>query len=203
MTILAITAPFEKAALNARARIQEIVEKSADKLQFTHFISLPLYDKNIKERVQLFNKELQGMDQTILVQPEKLHFTICMLKLYGNDALERAKLHLGSLQRQIYDLVGTRSTVVKLRGLKIMNDDPKNAHVVYTEPTQDTMQKVQELAGTANHLSGLYKQSGPYGNRSNISNFCRFSLRFVFEGRYREQNRTHSQASLHIDQHFL
>jgi hypothetical protein len=83
-------------------------------------------------------------------------FSVCMLKLYGENAIERASRLLESIGKPLYDLVGTTSTVVKLSGLDLMNDDPSMAHVVYTKPSNDTIEKVQRMAGTLGCLHGIY-----------------------------------------------
>lgn len=165
---VAVSAAFEKSVLNARARIQEIVERSS--VPFNYFISLPLIDQTIKDRVLAFHKLIPAeVDRTLLGTADRLHFTIVMLKLYGNDAIERAKLHLASLQRQVYDLVGTRSTVVKLQGLHVFeNANPTAADVVFTQPSHETAPKIQELAGTLQWASDLGSRANPESHPSQI-----------------------------------
>src|SRR5438045_9311093 len=95
------------------------------RLRPTHFISFPLKDPNVKQKVgnlhtDILALNLPNVDNSLFLRPEKFHFTVGVLNLYTKDDVEGAVKLLKELSLEIYDLVGTRRTVVKLAGLEIM-----------------------------------------------------------------------------------
>lgn len=44
------------------------------------------------------------------------------------------------MSRDIYDILGTRSLVIDVRGIEIMNDDPSSANVVYMKVAAPALQ---------------------------------------------------------------
>ena len=151
----AIRGPTERSIVTVRTRIEILVEQSMDLVDYNYFIAFPLNAPEFVSVVDNWQQEILchpncnkwGIDQDVLVPPPQMHLTILMLKLYGADAVERASQLLTSLQSRIYDLVGTTSVVVKMKGLEIMNDDPTSAHVLYAKLVRDSTAKAQQVAG--------------------------------------------------------
>lgn len=159
-----IKAEREKAIVSAKTRIDVLVQQAKDKMDYTHFLSIPLTP--IKDKVKQWQDEItqkytpentRGFDPSILLAPEKMHLTVLMLKLFSAQEINKAKELLKQASAQVYDLLGSRSEVVRLQGLDIMNDDPSAADVVYI--------KVQEvgdkrLIPVCDHLTKLFYEAG-------------------------------------------
>jgi len=118
------------------------VKRQIKNLPYTHFLCLPLNYDEIMTNVTKFQGEIiqeseknpiEGFDASIILPPQQLHLTILMLKLYTKKQIEKVKQILEELKPQIYDTVDTRSLVVNLKGLEIMNDDPSQVDVLYVQ----------------------------------------------------------------------
>lgn len=154
--------------------------KSLKFIPFTHFLSIPLTsNQQVKKSVIDFfdlivtkYSNTQGFHKSILTNPNHLHLTISMLKLFENEngqddfeiesqdiSLKKALALLQQLRPKCYDLIGTRSIIVKLKGLEIMNgqiisdcvtfsDDPKSVDVLYAKVSEiDGGNRLQKLCG--------------------------------------------------------
>lgn len=100
-------------------------------------MSIPLNESyEIRKRVSEFygqvdNLKPKGYDCSIQVPVQQLHLTLVMLKLYNKSDLNLVVDLLKKMSKKIYDLVETRSLVVQLKGVEIMNDDPTAVDVLY------------------------------------------------------------------------
>jgi len=56
-----------------------------------------------------------------------------MLKLYSEELVRRAEHILKEASHKIYDILGSRSLLVNLKGLNYMNDDPSQVDVLYMQ----------------------------------------------------------------------
>ena len=123
------------------------------RLRPTHFISFPLKDPNVKQKVgnlhtDILALNLPNVDNSLFLRPEKFHFTVGVLNLYTKDDVEGAVKLLKELSPEIYDLVGTRTTVVKLAGLEIMENDPLQAHILYAKIEEgEALDSLKKVAG--------------------------------------------------------
>eukprot|EP01090_Pellita_catalonica_P014089 TRINITY_DN3504_c0_g1_i2.p1 TRINITY_DN3504_c0_g1~~TRINITY_DN3504_c0_g1_i2.p1 ORF type:complete len:229 (+),score=41.45 TRINITY_DN3504_c0_g1_i2:349-1035(+) len=133
------------------ARISDVRKK----MPFTHFLSIPLNDADgrdyLPEKVEAFfadvekrfnEKPPRGYDPSIRVQPQQMHLTILMLKIFTDEELVKVKKVLASTQSTVYDLLDTRSLVVSLAGVEYMNDDPTQVNVLYIKVKNERLQKV-------------------------------------------------------------
>lgn len=132
------------------------------KLSYTHFLSLPLLlaDNTFLYQSGLsFMKSVMGgdntesIDESIFIPTGRYHFTVCMLKLYYPEQIEAVCRVLESLisnplLKHFFQPPADNSSIdenipndmelpprglhVKLKGVHIMNDDPKDVNVLYT-----------------------------------------------------------------------
>ncbi|KAL1920526.1 uncharacterized protein VTP21DRAFT_903 [Calcarisporiella thermophila] len=134
----------------AKLRIEDIIERSRSKIPFTHFISLPLSDPALIRRISTLHGDIlalnvRGLDSTILVPTGSLHITVGMLRLLSQKEIEGCVRLLKESAQEIYDAVGTRSVRVNVEGVRVMETDPSNAHVLYAKVEGEAMEKLCEL----------------------------------------------------------
>mmetsp|Transcript_15825 Transcript_15825/g.34874 ORF Transcript_15825/g.34874 Transcript_15825/m.34874 type:complete len:376 (-) Transcript_15825:62-1189(-) len=127
----------KQAVYSARAQIELLIEKEEDKLDYTHFLSIPLNDGQFHKNVEDWKSEVLeagygGIDGSLFMQIPRLHFTICMLKLHTDaqmqscvSALKEASASLGKALKGV-------PLTCSMHGLHIMNDDPREVDVVFT-----------------------------------------------------------------------
>ena len=93
----------------------------------THFLCIPLLDYHLQRKISSFHSELdkfkdaKGYDPSILVSPHRMHLTVVMLKLYTDEAKQKAIQLLKKAAPTVYDMCDTRTMSVKLQGLDSMN----------------------------------------------------------------------------------
>jgi len=155
---IVIKGPSEKCVINARTRVEIIKEQSMKLIEPTHFISIPLNSQEIQESVRKFlaslkkkyiqEEKVQGLEESIFMPVQRLHLTIFMLHLLSNEDISKARKLLNNIQSQVYDILKTRTLMIRLKGLDIMNDDPSSVDVLYG--------KVQEIGGE-NRLEKMCK----------------------------------------------
>lgn len=138
----------KKNVLRAAAQIDVIVVQSREKAPFSHFLSLPLtglsdglgkLQQMIADDSVIPRADKRGFEAKIATAPPHFHLTLFMLKLLTDSEVQKCSSLLKELSQVVYDVVGTRSLVVRLRGLEIMNDDPSDTHVLFAkvEDTED------------------------------------------------------------------
>jgi hypothetical protein len=141
-----IRGPNETAVLNARTRLDIIRDAAYKSLPYSHFLSLPLTGKQFCEIVPA-----EGLEPSLFGSPDTMHVTLLMLKLFSKDEvrdltlnqssltissqIERAKALMKKISAQVYDTLETRSLVVQVGDLEVMNDDPSRADVLYLKGT--------------------------------------------------------------------
>ncbi len=93
-------------------------------MDYTHFLSIPL--NFLKDAAGHFYDEIllnhdaentQGFDPSIILAPEKLHLTVLMLKLFSKQELQKAVELLQQCSPKVYDLLGSRTEVLKVQVL--------------------------------------------------------------------------------------
>eukprot|EP00696_Hemimastix_kukwesjijk_P015534 gnl/Hemi2/3749_TR1307_c0_g1_i1.p1 gnl/Hemi2/3749_TR1307_c0_g1~~gnl/Hemi2/3749_TR1307_c0_g1_i1.p1 ORF type:complete len:362 (-),score=61.13 gnl/Hemi2/3749_TR1307_c0_g1_i1:109-1194(-) len=122
---------------SARARIELLIQsaKAGGAVPYTHFIGLPLHNNTaLTAAFHSFKsaaiEQCDGLDERIFVAGH-LHLTLIMLKLYGDEDLQKCIKILRDNAAAVYDILKTRCLVVRVSGLEIMNDDPKATEVLY------------------------------------------------------------------------
>ena len=157
--IITIRAPDPMAIRAAHLRINAVVLSCKDKVEYTHFISIPLgtlsslrksLETQMEEIVKTCCDESKNLEPSLFQSPSRLHLTLLMLRLHTAEELAKAISLFTELQRAVNDIfrVGDRVT---LRRLNYMNDDPAEVHVVYLEIEDDsTRHKLLTLINTIN-----------------------------------------------------
>lgn len=122
--------------LRAGEFLKSFIEKSVESLPYTHFISLPLTDPRFQDRYNIFKTQVlaayPGFDEALFAKPEGLHITVLLLRVITEEQDTRCREVLDNLSREVYDAVDTRSLVLHLKGLDLMNDDSSAATVIFT-----------------------------------------------------------------------
>jgi activating signal cointegrator complex subunit 1 len=146
-----IRGPTRKAVIQANERLSIILAEARRKAQFTHFLSIPLgIDPKIREAaLKLQNdfhkiateKAIRGYDASIAMAAPQLHLTVFLLKLLTQSEVKKAADILQSLAPKIYDALETRSLVLQVKGLEIMNDDPSACDVLYVKVSENNNEK--------------------------------------------------------------
>ncbi|WIA35225.1 hypothetical protein OEZ86_003687 [Tetradesmus obliquus] len=165
---ITIKAPSKQALSAAHKRVEVVIATmlSGRTLDYTHFLSLPLSNKQTAAKLKEFQQQVlaqpgaqeKGFEPSIFVNAASLHLTLLMLKLYSDEARHKAATVLQGLAPQVQALLGGQPLLLQLAGLDHMSDDPSDMHVAYL--------KVKEL-GSGNRLSQLcdmllqaFKQAG-------------------------------------------
>ncbi|CAG8506115.1 14304_t:CDS:2 [Acaulospora morrowiae] len=128
----------------AKTRLEEEIDNY---LPPTHFISLPLSDSQVHQKVNTFQTDvmslsLPNIETSIMIKPTSLHLTIGMLNLHRQNDLENAIKLLKDLGPELHDLVGTKTMVIKLSGVAVMEDDPKKTNVLYAKVEEQEDQNI-------------------------------------------------------------
>lgn len=133
---LTIESRDRAAVISAKVEVSFVLEELLSNMRYTHFLCLPMTDPKLIDRFAIFKSQLTtafpDLDETLFISPRRLHFTVLLLKLPTKQDVEKCKHVLESLSPAVYDAVDTRTMCLHLKGLFIMNDDPKAAHVMYT-----------------------------------------------------------------------
>jgi len=132
--------PTSQGVRQLRRRVEsaaaEALESAA--LPYTHFVCLPLAPaapavqasfERLRDRMLHLPAphSAPGLERSVFEAPQRLHLTVCMLKLHGQERLRAARRAM----QYLHGLRGGRPLEVQLEGLAVMNDDPSAAHVLY------------------------------------------------------------------------
>mmetsp|Transcript_68771 Transcript_68771/g.109123 ORF Transcript_68771/g.109123 Transcript_68771/m.109123 type:complete len:379 (-) Transcript_68771:90-1226(-) len=125
----------------AKAQIELLCEREETKLEFTHFLSVPLTsDARVCNEINNFRdnvvmEKFPGIDASIFMPnlSRRLHFSLCMLKLHTHAQIDEMKDALSEIAARMttQSEFDTEMTAT-LRGLHIMTDDPSDVPLVYT-----------------------------------------------------------------------
>lgn len=151
-----ITSNSRKNVVAARRRIEIIVIGGRSNINFTHFVSVPMVNPEIRETFKAFKEmimtdtEIFGLNEAYFQNPNKLHMTIATLTLLDNVDRAQAGQFLIDCEEQIVKKIinDYGPLEVEMRGLEIMNDDPSATSVLYAqvdcEPLQVIADKIYE-----------------------------------------------------------
>ncbi|CAE7226198.1 Ascc1 [Symbiodinium microadriaticum] len=124
---------------SCKALIELLCEKEEAKLEYTHFISVPLaYDDKFRQLVDGFREDVvlqrfQGIDASIFMPSQRMHFTLCMLKLHSHAQVDEMKEALKDLSARLSATSDyARPLMAHMKGLHIFTDDPTSVGVVFT-----------------------------------------------------------------------
>lgn len=142
---------------SAKAQIELLCEKEESKLEYTHFLSVPLsHDVKFRQAVDGFREDVvlqrfPGIDASIFMPPRRMHFTLCMLKFHSHAQVDEMKDALKDISER-WSATGDFKkgpTMAHMKGLHIMTDDPSSVGVIFTTDRSKDLQK------TMNSLSDL------------------------------------------------
>jgi len=132
---------------SCKAQIELLCEKEEAKLEYTHFLSVPLaHSAKFRQLIDRFREDVilqkfPDIDASIFMPSRRMHFTVCMLKLHSHAQVEEMKEALKQLASRIAATADfNRPLLANLRGLHIMTDDPSNVGVVFTTDRSHALQ---------------------------------------------------------------
>lgn len=169
--------------LQVRRTVESEIARLWHRLPYTHFISLPFLsgdNDELMNRYQNFRRsvllqsdlKVDKIDSSLFQLEGQLHFTLCMLKLYKQEDLQKVLKILQSLSNEprlreffhsdknLFTCVASPPPpgfYIKLKGVKVMEDDLKETHVLFTleEDLQDQKvtleQQTQKLKSSDNY----------------------------------------------------
>lgn len=147
---------------SCKALIELLCEKEEAKLEYTHFISVPLaHDDKFRQLVDQFREDVvlqrfTGIDASIFMPSRRMHFTLCMLKLHSHAQVEEMKEALNDLSARLSATSDYgRPVAAHMRGLHIMTDDPTSVGVVYTTDRSSALQN--RLNALADNMFELFQ----------------------------------------------
>lgn len=161
---IAINGPTKDNVLSARSAVDAVIASAlaSRALDYTHFVSLPLTTPATAAALRSFKQAAllhpgaaaAGLDASIFTPPPHLHLTVVMLKLYSEDARQRAQRALLSLQEAAAGILAQGGLHVRLQGLKIMRGSEAQADVVYADvvdaqPGSGAVQRIEQLSAAA------------------------------------------------------
>merc|ERR1740122_468875 len=82
---------------SAKAQIELLCEREESKLEYTHFLSVPLaHDAKLRQKTDKFREDVVlqrflGIDASIFMPSRRVHFTMLMLKLHTHAQIEEMK----------------------------------------------------------------------------------------------------------------
>ena len=86
-----------------------LIETSRSKLDFTHFISIPVNVEEVQKNFEKFKEDIlnahssgvRGIKEEIFQLPQKLHLTVCILILLDEEDRKKAVSILEGCKRDI------------------------------------------------------------------------------------------------------
>lgn len=164
----------KQAIHSAKAQIELLCEREEAKLEYTHFISVPLaYNEKFRRSVDTFHEnvvmqQFAGVDRSIFMKSRRLHFTVCMLKLFSNAQVEEMKEALADFADRLPASADYgRPIEAHLQGLHVMTDDPTNVSLLYTTDRSHAL--VNRMNSIANMLFDILRGRNLVTNQSLMS----------------------------------
>uniref|UniRef100_A0A1B6LXG8 K Homology domain-containing protein n=1 Tax=Graphocephala atropunctata TaxID=36148 RepID=A0A1B6LXG8_9HEMI len=135
---IVITGTSKRAVVTARRRVEQIVLSYRRKQDPTHFISIPMFSPEVKDKFLKFKEQvlqvgqIRGVDESIFQKPEKLHLTLCTVVLTDNFERTEAIRVMENCKRDVIDpMMEGNSITILLSGVEYMNDDPSEVDVLF------------------------------------------------------------------------
>ena len=138
-TIVIQSCASQDCVKNAYDRITLISMRSRSRVDFTHFVNIPLNSKEseFNRRLDSFHtavrsKRYPGLDDSILVKGAQMHLTVQMLRLLSESEVAKASRIISKCAANLVtrDMSGR---TLRLKGLEYMNDDPSAVDVLYAK----------------------------------------------------------------------
>ena len=150
-----LVAPSKHAAVDAKRDLEFLTHRAlrSPMLQYTHFVNIPLIlgldGEALVGAIRAFTRHVLSstyasgcaIDPSIVTEPGHAHLTLCMLKLYSDEARAKAVAAMASLSTAIRSTLGDPPARIDLtvKGLGAMNDDMSAVDVLFL--------KVHEVGG--------------------------------------------------------
>jgi len=157
----------EKDVVNCRRRLENIASQARFKKEATHFICFPLNAPHVVEKFREFKQlvlnevgsSCNGLEESIFQEPEKVHFTICVMVLLDERERELCTEILNKLKEEIREKLNQHQLKIRLKGLECMNDDPSAVNVLYAkcDKQSDDLNCIQQIADM---IALKYAESG-------------------------------------------
>ncbi len=156
-----IRGPTSAAVHAARLRVEAVITDSAESVDYTHFLSVPLatsptargaFAALLQDMARTCADEERRIDPFMFQAPARLHLTLLMLRLYSQEELARAESLLVVVQEMLRELF-TASDRINFSGVNVFTDNPTESHVAYLDLARDaTSRKLIELIRRINAL---------------------------------------------------
>ncbi|KAJ1935651.1 activating signal cointegrator 1 complex subunit [Linderina macrospora] len=160
----------EEEIQKAQELIDKVVKENLHKVAYTHFLSLPIGDLDVQRKVGEFQKDIHGeffkcLSDSSFNKPATMHVTVGMLRLLTAADVQGAVTLLKSMHQEVYDLLGTRSLVVKIGNPAAMEANPSKARVIYLGLEDfegaERVEKICELVRGRFKAAGLIDEERP------------------------------------------
>lgn len=131
------------AVYSALAQIELLLEKEEEKVDYTHYLAIPLPLKTFTAfKADVLEQGYPTFGPRLFQGAEKIHFTICMLRLHTEAQKESLETIMKDMQVQLQQ----EALAAHCVGLHYMNDDPKAVNVLFTTDTNaDLLRKLNTL----------------------------------------------------------
>jgi hypothetical protein len=172
---ITVTGPQQTSVLAALKRIEDIMADAQDKVDYTHFISIPICTAtpstgtssssttiSTRGAFAAFLRDVQKacvsderrIEPSMIQSADRLHLTLLMLRLHERERVDTARALLDAVQQIAAELFPSkREATATFKGLNFMNDDPEEVHVVYLDLARDTTyQRLVQLVQRTNQL---------------------------------------------------
>lgn len=169
--VIILKARQKQQIYSAKAQIELLCEKEESKLEYTHFLSIPLCtEAKVRQRIDQFQEDVilqryDGVDKSIFMPSRRVHFTICMLKLHSLsqiDDMKKALAEAGGLIAAQPEF-GIQMEA-HLEDLHILTDDPSSVSVVHTTDRSRTLG--HRINGIGDSLFAVLKSHGLVTNQN-------------------------------------
>ncbi|KAH7832021.1 putative KH domain containing protein [Monocercomonoides exilis] len=165
-TSVVIKANSEKDLLAAHSMISLEIEHSKEVFHYTHFINIPLgFDPafiecltEFRENILLENAHARGMDESIVLQPWRMHLTLLTMKAFTDEDEAKIQSIFAQSVNEIAEIIGDEPLKIHLKGIELMNDDPTECHVLYLDVYED--ESKDKLIAISDFFKQLFGRAG-------------------------------------------
>ncbi|OTF73705.1 activating signal cointegrator 1 complex subunit 1-like protein, partial [Euroglyphus maynei] len=141
------------------------------KNRFTHLITIPfVHDDFIKAYIDFKEKLLHDnpdIDESLFQNPKKLHMTISCLSLEDEQRLAAAR---EMFTKQCTDYIGKCNAIlertIQIKGIDIMNDNPKRTTVLYAKIENENLQNLADNIAGVMALNGFLYTGDKHANHN-------------------------------------
>lgn len=161
-----VIGPTRKSIVDARRKIDITILAAREKQQFTHFLSIPFNNQEIKNSFSKFKNSVlttgttYEIDESLFQNSDKLHLTIATLTLVDNEDRVFAAQCLQECIEETRKLLSDHCKPIQMTlcGLEYMNDDPRSVDVLYGKVNCEPLQKIADYIVDYFAKKGLSKK---------------------------------------------